>query len=271
MVFLLTAKVFLFSSIAIANTGASLEEILKPLGGIGKADSCPYSRDTLVKYSMQWGFAPLRQYWACVMLRKNLNRDSKSSCRPNTADALATPIDKNEKNLRGTLAYLGIAPMPYRYGAGLRSNETPVVKVSVYFKGSAANRANLALIQAKMNSASRIWEAGSLKVKHTEFQFRVAESELAADFSVNLQEADTRGPYLRRWSLNWSSNTIAHELGHMMGLDDEYDNFRVSVLGRSGMPYEKLMRCDPGSIMCSSSYGAPQPHHYYAILRRRGC
>lgn len=271
MAFLFSASVSFLTAIASANSPVTLEQILKPLNGTAKADTCEYSRDSLVKYSEIYGYAPLRRYWACIMLRKNLNRDSKSSCKPTTPNAFRNPASSSDQANRGTIAYLGFAPMRYLYDTALLSNETPVVKISVFFKGQYANRANLALMQAKMNSASRIWEGGSLTVHPTTFKFTIAKTEAEADFAVELLEKGTRGPYNKRWSVSWSSNTVAHELGHMMGLDDEYDNLRVSLLGKTKMSYDRLTRCDPGSIMCSSYLGNPQPHHYYTILRRRGC
>jgi hypothetical protein len=75
---------------------------------------------------------------------------------------------------------------------------------------------------------------------------------------------------------------LAHEVGHMMGLDDEYPQLRKTLghaLGeephwrKDRATRVSWLRCDLGSLMCDSkgADSVPLLHHYYAIARRRFC
>lgn len=64
-------------------------------------------------------------------------------------------------------------------------------------------------------------------------------------------------------------DAVAHELGHMMGLDDEYNQLRNTThMGNPGVDRDE---CNALSIMCSDTYGDPQSYHYYVLQRRRLC
>ena len=87
------------------------------------------------------------------------------------------------------------------------------------------------------------------------FQFEVVEKREEAHYSVNVLD-QTRGPYDQNWARNWSATTVAHELGHMLGIADEYQTLT------------SYQDCLKTSLMCSSANGSLMSHHYYFILRR---
>ncbi|MCB0386731.1 MAG: hypothetical protein KDD43_15160, partial [Bdellovibrionales bacterium] len=87
------------------------------------------------------------------------------------------------------------------------------------------------------------------------FRFKVETVEDLSHFSVSLKDS-TRGPYNSSWSRAWRGRTIAHEIGHMMGLADEYKTISGEI------------DCLEDSLMCTSYRGTLWVHHYYLVLRR---
>jgi hypothetical protein len=88
-----------------------------------------------------------------------------------------------------------------------------------------------------------------------DFVFEVVSEESNAHYSVKILD-QSRGPYDQNWARNWSEVTIAHEIGHMLGLGDEYQTITGKV------------DCLRHSLMCLSSTGKLMEHHYYFVLRR---
>lgn len=121
----------------------------------------------------------------------------------------------------------------------------------------------LALMQRKFDEAAVIWTRSQPSGLNLQFDFKAVVNDSNA-VSATLVDEETRGPYDMTWSTQWEPEVIAHELGHVMGLTDEYSQLRVSFGIGSG---ENRSRCSYQSIMCNS-YAKPQPIHYYIILRR---
>lgn len=154
----------------------------------------------------------------------------------------------------------------------------------------------------RLKAAESIWESGA--GTGYDFNFEIAENKSDADFILKLATEGSRGPYDTEWSLKWGVRTIAHELGHMMGLDDEYDNALTSTIsGLNGLLVNKdnklaikkmvcsenhdkediklfnyfrtlsfgsdrASKCDQSSIMCDHIKGSPKKWHIYTILKR---
>ena len=70
------------------------------------------------------------------------------------------------------------------------------------------------------------------------------ETRKNADFVVKVADKSTRGPHLKEHNINWHPLVFAHEFGHMMGLDDEYDQIFATLF--------KKRRCTNESLMCLS-------------------
>ena len=95
-------------------------------------------------------------------------------------------------------------------------------------------------MDVKLAEAAAKWSESSPDGKFV-YEFIRAESRESANFVVNLVTDFYRGPYLVEWSTGWGATTVAHEVGHMMGLDDEYNQFTNS-LGIGSDWYETSMR-----------------------------
>ncbi len=88
-----------------------------------------------------------------------------------------------------------------------------------------------------------------------DFEFSLTNDANSADFSVTLLDR-TDGPYDTFWSRDWPSQVIGHEIGHMLGLADEYNTATGNF------------DCYKPSLMCSAYKGQWMPHIFYFVLRR---
>ena len=122
--------------------------------------------------------------------------------------------------------------------------------------------------EAHLDEAAEIWHDSFLRYSDgfrspfdLRFQFKLVDRH-GAFFNVRLVRPYSRGPFDSEWSLAWTSRSFAHEMGHIMGLDDEYEN---------NLHGGDASKCIQDSMMCRSSTGTPQDFHYYLILRRLAC
>lgn len=161
---------------------------------------------------------------------------------------------KNPGQQVGSMTYVGFWPMSYKYDVLLAANGARVIKVKVHFKNPRGN--DLAMFANKIKQAQSLWnDSRPIHDFPYEFLFEVETDPKKAHYSLNIKDK-TRGPYSVNWSRGWDVESIAHELGHMMGLADEYETL-------TGASY-----CLKISLMCGSKNSKLMPHHYYFILRR---
>jgi hypothetical protein len=155
--------------------------------------------------------------------------------------------------IQGTITYVGIVKKKYNYDLIVK-NKTLIFNVRIHFKNP--NATDLSDFKYKLGLAEQIWNSQKIKTDFDyQFQFDIVTDEAKAHFSVNLKDS-TRGPYDENWSRAWTPKAIAHEVGHMLGLGDEYQ----TLSGKSD--------CWLESLMCESWTGDLKKHHYYFILRR---
>jgi hypothetical protein len=137
----------------------------------------------------------------------------------------------------------------------------------------------MAEMQAKLARAAAFWTHYSPKDDAT-FRFVVVES--GEHFAVNLAPGAPRTPFDVTWGADWTWHLIAHEVGHMMGLDDEYRQIKKTLghVIRKDVTWDAdpavkagWFECNLKSLMCDSKGedSTPQRYHYYVILRRRFC
>ncbi len=154
----------------------------------------------------------------------------------------------------GKITYVGVFPKAYKYDVIRNAQGVTTFQVRVNLKNP--NASDVEHFRQKVGEAEKIWNESKVQTDFAyQFRFSITEKKDEAHFAVNVKES-TRGPYDTNWGRTWSGRTIAHELGHMLGLGDEYK----TLSGESD--------CFDGSLMCSSSRGELMDHHYYFILRR---
>ncbi len=172
---------------------------------------------------------------------------------PDPAEIVSLAL-KPKPQIKGTITYVGIAKKKYLYDVFVDPTGTLVMQVRVHFKNPDGT--DLVDFENKLKAAALIWNQYQVPMDFAyRFEFLRADSAANAHFSVNVLDT-TRGPYDQNWARNWTAIAIAHEVGHMMGLGDEYQ----TLSGKTD--------CYRPSLMCESWTGAPMPHQYYFILRR---
>lgn len=178
----------------------------------------------------------ITRHFNCIFLKRNLQRDNKAI--KISPDNIFTKLKNENDKLRkihGKIKYLGLINKSYKYDL-IQQNGITTALVKIHFKkgirfSSRAFSNAKKVIKKKLSSAEKTWNRQS--PDNLRFKFKLEKNPNQAHFSVNLLNKLTRGPYDTNWSVKWSKKDITHEIGHMLGLDDEYDNVNYTLFGEA--------------------------------------
>ena len=165
--------------------------------------------------------------------------------------------------MRGKVFYADVTGGQYGYWLYSRQNRL-VVHTTVHFSNfNELSDFHKERLQQRFEQAALIWEKHNPFNYPVKFVFQIVEDPERAHVRNIKLLSNTRGPYFSKWNINWNVATIAHEFGHVLGLDDEYSYFGQDVKGI----------CEPTSLMCqtNSFRSEIKNYHYYLVLRRLGC
>lgn len=240
-----------------------------------RGNNCQYTRMQLTERDPILTFSSFdySKAWDCLEVIDHISSDVlMSGCRPDPK--LVLPFDRsrppriNKREISGYIQYVNAIPKPYRYDIETAADGNLQISVRVGFVGEIADDPVIRkLMRDNLEQAALIWESHSPN-ERIHFKFDLVTEEANPHLLVNLKEQNTRGPYNSEWSTRWSATSIAHELGHAMGLNDEYDQIRTTFQVGT---IENQSRCNWRSLMCFSGSGSPRSYHYYVIARRAWC
>lgn len=197
-------------------------------------------------------------------LKANSTKTLARQFRDNTFKAFPSPDDiasaqitiPKLMKIRGVQTQFGLYPGAYRYDV-LNENGVAVIEVRVQLKNATAS--DRSLIASRLQGAENIWNMTRPRMAFEfKFRFKLVDSKDDAHYHVNAKR-NTRGPYFKNWDTDswWTAATQAHEMGHMMGLSDEYGRL-------SGSQKD----CSLNSLWCNEGAGYVDQYHYYFVLRR---
>ena len=231
-------------------------EIFKRLGDFGielnENGRCRYlTRGKLLKYGSQAD-------WDCFFAFRNIVREIKY-CAPEDWD---TEINETTK-IRGLFRYVGVAPLPFRYDL-IAENGKLIARTSIFYKGfDKLSKEDQQKLREKVAAGVNLWNSKTPADLPYEVDVQIKDKKEDAHFKINIVRGWTRGPYLKEHSVDWSYKVFAHEFGHMLGLDDEYDQIIGTLFGNS--------RCTNDSMMCSHRKSGFPRYYWYLIFRRAQC
>lgn len=182
---------------------------------------------------------------------------------PSFFDLKNAPLPR-AKEVRGKMVYGGRFIRKYAYDV-LIENAEAIIEIRIFFRN--ASDFDKREFSKKLQSSAKLWSdniKSDLVSFPVRFRFLVTNDPAQAHFNVKTVSTSfltpVHGPYDTRWSRNWGLQIMSHEIGHMLGLNDEYHYASLLTGG--------LFRgCDKVSIMCSPK-GGVQVNHSYFILRR---
>lgn len=255
--------------------------------------------------------------WKCIFAEQNLNKDNNKT--NNTYENLFPIVDDKTYEIEGKIRYYGFIPKKYKYTVKLdaRQNRIEIIlNINMYLSKQLAKRTEIcnedeSIISAKysLRTITRIkkicvyeegrvqykplvtlWEEIDSKLKEAEdlwnksapknikFTFNRVNSNDKSHYKIKI--ADKFGAlYDTFLYYGFGADVFAHEVGHMLGLDEEYALVTSNILPyhelkndllHKGEDFEttgiKDMRCNLDSIMCVRE--TIYPYHYNNILRR---
>jgi hypothetical protein len=169
-------------------------------------------------------------------------------------------------------------------GPDLRCSGTPYAlsgsldacPASGEFRAPASRRAVAALLRRWSTEVERYWnrdaEAFGVRVRY-DFDFvTIAEAiaqGLRVDIEMPLAPTCGRTPYFSAMRSGWSLPIIAHEVGHVLGLLDEYEAFSGLVGFYPKTPFAGAEESRMGLSM--REHTKILPLHHYLVLRRYFC
>lgn len=234
--------------------------------------------------------------WHLFFAEKNFKSD-KNKTLTNWKELF--PITEHKvQRVEGKRIFYGLFPKKYRYTLIQDPEKNKIiVSVKIHFYESKTYKkysAKLAktddpesldypttdelfyLLKRDLLLAEMHWNMSA--PENVGFRFEMVNNAKDADYSLKLTKK-TGGLYDKYVHARPGSKLLAHEIGHMMGLDDEYKVFTTNILKINRLidkwfhknksqdfSYQKDIGCNTQSLMCSGQ--KLYPYHFEQILRK---
>lgn len=196
------------------------------------------------------------------MFKRNLKRDSYQ-CE------ISQRIHKfdDKKIIKGHINYMDTFKGKYHYTARW-DNDFLVLSTNIFLRNVSKSSikhtpSQYQEMKSLIKQAQDYWNQQVRSYYPIKFEFNLVEDKAQAFFRPALINRASRGPYYAGWSTFWNMEVVAHEIAHMFGLDDEYEN---AAFGSD------TSQCNQGSLMCTHTANTKlYQYHFHLISRRVFC
>ncbi len=238
------------------------------------------------------------EYLSCKHLKKNKETDFMTRCK----------YKNGRYQVRGLKSYGGILSpikLPFRYDIYTEGNQS-VIEVRIYFKDRDILKQKMAMkhtpeethgyykniqtysdmMDFYLQKSSEFWSEFSPN-QDIKFHFVQVNKRSQAHFKVGLVDKNKGILYNYKWntfmrqirdrnSRRLIDRTMAHEIGHMLGLEDEYSRTWGTLSGKYFSMFHNHYKkdCSTNSLMCTpvimwtTQNPIVQDYHYYQIFKR---
>lgn len=202
-------------------------------------------------------------------VNKNLKADTLK-CAPPEADVANLnkiyPSGSSANVITGQILHGKLVYGPYGYNVSYNGKKF-ILQTNIHFRNPTSISAQgMKKIQGDLDKAAQFWTLNNPYSFDVQFIFKITADKTKAHIRNIQLKNNVNGPYFRYWDPNWKVSTVAHEMGHTLGLLDEYNGILAVLPNGDAYKY-----CDIKSLMCNSGLGYQQKYHYYLILRRLLC
>lgn len=257
----------------------------------------------------------VKEHIDCLSLLKNFKHDRKFQRITPSWDEIFKAKDSGPKVIKGRMSYMGFIPQKYNYDIQKNNDGGYDVSVRIFvkrwqlWKDSSLMKHSLEVREKHqkrvfdllLEEVSSFW---TNKDHNLNFNFKRVEDRKDAHFSIRVVQSLAPLKYNSKWTwminsyvdssdeelkntfdFESSFSTYTHEVGHMLGLEDEY-NLPKATLGMVAGYFEQFLNpdrskidlktdkwvrgCDQTSVMCKDpgSLMHINNYHYYLVLRR---
>ena len=170
--------------------------------------------------------------WSCHMEKLHYFKDSNKSLP--TMNEINKFIDKVSSRggeifqIRGKQKYYGLIKMKYNYELEINKENLVVIRIRVKFNDSKLNNDEKNTFQRYLLEAQTLWN-NSLPHGFKFELVQVSDPYSKTHYRVKLWKNIVTGLYNKFWFYSLGGESFAHEIGHMLGLNEEYNVFKTNI------------------------------------------
>lgn len=204
-----------------------------------------YTSDENLKNEFFNDFRKLADNWSCKFENFHVRNDSNKNT-PSMVEILnfIKQVAKNGGkvfSISGSQKYYKLFKHKYFYDIEITPSEKTIIRLNIQFNDTKISKNEAVQFRAVLQNELEIWN-NSFPEKFVLEVKEVSQNEFT-HYKVRLQDKHTAAIYNSFWPSFMEDNTYAHEIGHMLGLNEEYNVMTTNVFssGKKGVLADELL------------------------------